>query len=60
MFCMQCHNDLSECTCADLEERLKKIFDCSYLHIFDDAKKKYMEQAKKNKERADNEIKLSE
>jgi len=25
MFCAKCHNDLSECTCPDLEERLAKL-----------------------------------
>ena len=24
MFCMKCQHDLSECTCPDLQERLKK------------------------------------
>lgn len=25
MFCAKCQNDLSECTCPDIKERLKKI-----------------------------------
>ncbi len=24
MFCMKCHNDLTDCTCPDLQERLSR------------------------------------
>ena len=25
MFCSKCQNDLSECTCSDIEERMNKL-----------------------------------
>ncbi len=33
MICMQCQNDLADCTCDDLGERLKSILDCDFIHI---------------------------
>ena len=30
MFCARCQNDLAECTCPDLEERLDSIANFSY------------------------------
>lgn len=33
MICVKCDNDLAECTCADLEERFKKILACEHIAI---------------------------
>lgn len=32
MWCCKCNKELSECTCADLEERLKRLSKSPYLH----------------------------
>lgn len=50
MFCMKCQNDLSECTCTDPHERLKRIQESSHVHITPESKKLLDAQAKRNKE----------
>jgi hypothetical protein len=50
MFCTQCHNDLSECTCTDLKERLEKLAKSPHLIIGKKQKTVYDKQAKRNDE----------
>lgn len=50
MWCCKCKNDLSQCTCPDLEERLGRLAQCQTLFIAPEAKEKYEAQAKRNKE----------
>jgi len=33
MWCMKCNNDLANCTCDDLQERLEKLADSPNLSI---------------------------
>lgn len=32
MWCTKCNRNLLECVCPDLEERLEKLRNCSFLH----------------------------
>lgn len=32
MFCAKCKNDLVDCTCEDLEERLESLRDSPFIH----------------------------
>lgn len=50
MWCAQCQNELSECTCKDLQERLDRLSKSPFVHIGGEYKQKLDERAKQNKE----------
>lgn len=45
MFCCKCNNDLADCTCPDLQERLEKLKECKNLFIGGDYMKRIEKQA---------------
>lgn len=49
MYCMKCQNDLAQCTCPDLAERLEAINKSGHVIISPERQKAYDEQAKRNK-----------
>jgi len=48
MWCVQCQNHLSECTCPDLKERLDKISNHPNIFIAPEALEQYRQQANRN------------
>lgn len=45
MFCCKCQNDLADCVCPDLAERLEKLKNIPQLHIGGDYTKRIEKQA---------------
>lgn len=43
MYCCQCNNELSECVCPDLKERLDSLAQSPHVHIG----KEYLERIQK-------------
>lgn len=48
MWCCKCQNELSECTCPDLKERLENISKSPHLFIGKEYRKRLDKQAEKN------------
>lgn len=48
MLCLQCQNELTECVCPDLKDRLEFLFTSPHLHFSEMTREKLMEQAEKN------------
>ena len=48
MYCMKCQNDLAQCTCPDLAERLKAIRESGAVIISPERQKAYDDQANRN------------
>lgn len=49
MWCMKCNNELSECVCLDLQERLESLKKCDHVFIGDDYKERIAKKADENK-----------
>jgi hypothetical protein len=49
---MKCKNDLTDCTCSDLQERLDSLKNAPHLIVVPEAMDDYEKRAKQNKEKA--------
>jgi hypothetical protein len=48
MHCCKCNNEITECTCPDLKERLESLKSCEHLHIGADYLARIEKQAENN------------
>lgn len=48
MYCLACQNELHQCVCPDLKQRLEGLFKSPHLHFSEAYKEKLMEHAEKN------------
>lgn len=60
MYCCKCNNDLADCTCPDLKERLESLKNCEYLHIGPGYLKRIEKQAENPEKQAENPEKATE
>ena len=59
MYCIQCNNELVDCVCPDIEERLKAISECGFIDVKSMVDKP-LEKRKLKKEQSKDDIETQE